>query len=84
MAYDSKPACVQPEVLAGLAAAARANGQKLPAQRLEATPHTKPKAVDPAKEVKAATRILHDGATGKNAPVDTIVKNLPDRTRDRG
>jgi hypothetical protein len=71
----------QPEVLAGLAAAAKAGGQKPKAQGLQATAATAPVKTDVAREVDAATRVLREGATGKRQGAAAAVRKLPDRAR---
>ena len=71
----------QPEVLAGLAAAARSGGQKPKAAGLNATPDTAPKASNPAQEVDAATKVLREGATHSKQGAAAAVRKLPDRIR---
>ena len=69
----------QPEMLAGLAAAAKAGGQKPKDQSLQATAATAPVSADVAQEVDAATRVLREGATGERQGADEAVRKLPDR-----
>ena len=71
----------QPEVLAGLAAAAKAGGQKPKQDGLTATPRTAPVKANVAQEVDAATKVLREGATHKNQGAAKAVRNLPDRAR---
>lgn len=71
----------QPEVLAGLAAAAKAGGQKPKQDGLAATPATAPMNANPAQEVDAATKVLREGATGKDQHAQEAVHRLPDRAR---
>ena len=52
----------QPEVLAGLEAAARHNGMKAPEQGLVANEETKPLPAQPEAKNAAATEILHGNA----------------------
>ena len=71
----------QPEVLAGLAAAAKAGGMKAKTDGLTATANTAPRRASPEDEVDAATKILREGATGKDQGAAAAVKQLPDRAR---
>ena len=81
MTNDSKTQGQQPEVLAGLAAAAKAGGQKPKSDGLVATPGTAPVRANPAQEVDAATTVLREGATGTAQGAQAAVKALPDRAR---
>lgn len=81
MTKDNKSAGQQPEVLAGLAAAARAGGQKPGDEGLTATAYTAPVRANPAQEVDAATKVLREGATGTAQGAQAAVKALPDRAR---
>ena len=81
MTLKRKESGPQPEVLAALAAAARAGGQKPKADGLTATAQTAPVRANPAQEVDAATKILREGATGKTQGAEHAVQNLPDRAR---
>lgn len=71
----------QPEILAGLAAAAKAGGKKPEQEGLTATPETTPLPVNQAKQVDAATKVLREGATGKPQGADQAIHALPDRIR---
>ena len=71
----------QPEVLAGLAAAAKAGGQKPKQDGLSATAATAPMPANPAQEVDAATKVLREGATHKDQGAQEAVHALPDRAR---
>jgi hypothetical protein len=81
MKKDRKLSGSQPEVLAGLAAAAKAGGQKPKTAGLEATGATAPAKANVAQEVDAARRVLREGATGKRQGADEAVRKLPDRAR---
>lgn len=81
MTTKNKATGPQPEVLAGLAAAARAGGQKPRQDGLTAGPDTAPVRANPAQEVDAATKVLREGATHKNQGAAEAVQKLPDRTR---
>jgi hypothetical protein len=71
----------QPEALATFAEAARKGGVKPAEVGLTATPETAPIPVDPAAKQNAATRVLAEGATGRDHGADEAVDALPDRTR---
>lgn len=73
----------QPEVLSGLAAAAKNNGEQPGDNVLTATQQTKPIPTDPAQKADAATKVLREGVTGKNAGAKTAVNKLPDRTHTK-
>jgi hypothetical protein len=81
MTKNSKTSGAQPEVLAGLAAAAKAGGQKSETQGLKATAATAPVNANVPQEVDAATRVLREGATGKRQGAAEAIKKLPDRAR---
>lgn len=81
MTKDSKVIGSQPEVLAGLAAAAKAGGQKPKTQGLRATAATAPVSANVPQEVDAATRVLREGATGKRQGAAEAIRKLPDRAR---
>jgi hypothetical protein len=81
MTNDNKSSGVQPEVLAGLAAAARAGGQKPKEDGLTATPSTAPVSANVAQEVDAATKVLREGAMGTDQGAAEAIKNLPDRAQ---
>jgi hypothetical protein len=71
----------QPEALAEFAESAR----KTPKtggdedKSLTATEHTKPIPTDNARKHDAATKILHEGATGEDEGSEEAVEALPDR-----
>jgi hypothetical protein len=71
----------QPEALAEFAESARNDSQKgsSDAKPLEADEHTKPMPEDNAKKHDAATRILHEGATGEDQNSEDAVEDIPDR-----
>ena len=71
----------QPEVLAGLAAAAKAGGQKPKMDGLTATTATAPVSADLAQEIDAATRVLREGATKTDQGAAEAIRKLPDRAR---
>ena len=81
MTNENKSSGRQPEVLAGLAAAARSGGQKPASEGLAATANTAPKRANPAQEVDAATKVLREGATGTAQGAQAAVQALPDRAR---
>ncbi len=70
----------QPEVLAGLAAATKNNGEQPGDHVLTATPQTKPIPTNPSQKADAATKVLREGVTGKNQGAKAAVEKLPDRT----
>lgn len=84
MSKTSETGAQQPEVLAGLAAAAKAGGQKPKQDGLFATPRTAPENANVAQEVDAATKVLRQGVTHKNEGAAEAVRNLPDRARKGG
>ena len=63
----------QPEVLAGLAVAAKAGGKKPDSEGLTATAATAPKPVRQADQVDAATKVLREGATGRDQGAEAAV-----------
>ena len=71
----------QPEILKGLAVAAKAGGKKPDQEGLTATRKTMPSPVNQAKQVDAATKVLREGATGKPQGADEAIHALPDRIR---
>ena len=73
----------QPEVLAGLAAAAQAGGKKPAAEGLQASGKTIPGPVDQNEQVDAATKVLREGATGKKQGADKAIHELPDRIKPK-
>ena len=81
MVSDNKSSRLQPEVLAGLAAAARAGGQKPKEDGLTATPSTAPVSADVAREVDAATKVLREGVLKTDQGAAEAIKTLPDRAQ---
>ncbi len=71
----------QPEALATFAEAARKGGVKPAEVGLTATPETAPIPVDPAAKQDAATKVLAEGATGRDNGAEEAGGALPDRTR---
>jgi hypothetical protein len=75
----------QPEALATFAEASRHGGKKPEDLGLEADEHTAPISTDPRKKQRAATKVLHEGATGEDTNAEEAVDDLPDRiTKSRG
>ena len=81
MSMSNDPQGQQPEVLAGLAVAAKADGKKPSSEGLTATDATAPKAVSHADQIDAATKVLREGVTGHEEGADQAVAKLPDRTK---
>jgi hypothetical protein len=75
-------ASTQPEVLAGLAAAARAGGKKPAEQSLTATPETAAVPANPSQEVDAATKVLREGVTKTDQGAAEAIRKLPDRAQE--
>ena len=71
----------QPEVLAGLAVAAKSDGKKPASEGLTASAATAPKPVKQADQVDAATKVLRQGATGHDEGAQAAIAKLPDRTK---
>lgn len=69
----------RPEALATFAEAARQKGKKPEDLGLEADENTAPLPTDPDKKQEAATKVLHEGATGEDTGADEAVDRLPDR-----
>ena len=69
----------QPEALATFAEASRQGGKKPEDLGLEADEHTAPIPTDPKKKQRAATKVLHEGATGEDTNAEVAVDDLPDR-----
>jgi hypothetical protein len=76
---DANDNAGQPEALATFAATARNDGKKPAHIGLKATPDTAPLSVPVEQEIDAATKVLHEGATGENVGADEAVKAIPDR-----
>lgn len=73
------PKKVQPESLTRFGQAARAGQAESDKPGLFADEETKPLAIDPKKKDDAATRVLREGATGKDQGADEAIHDLPDR-----
>jgi hypothetical protein len=71
----------QPEVLAGLGAAAKAGGKKPEDEGLFATPSTAAMPGDQEQEVDAATKVLREGATKMDQGAAEAIRKLPDRAQ---
>jgi hypothetical protein len=69
----------RPEALATFAEASRKGGKKPDDLGLEADRHTKPIPTDPKEKQRAATKVLHKGATGEDTGAEEAVDKLPDR-----
>ena len=77
----------RPEALAKFAQSAREKnkahaGHASGKDELTADRHTKPIPTDPDKKQDAATRVLREGATGKDHGSDEVIDKLPDRIRE--
>ena len=81
MTSRSKHPRGQPEVLAGLAAAAKSSGKKPAKDGLYAASETVQANADPAQQVDAASRILREGATKTRHGAAEAIRKLPDRAR---
>lgn len=73
----------QPESLALAAEAARNGGVKPPEVELVATRETGPVPTSSKAKDEAATKVLNEGATGRDQGADEAVDALPDRTKPR-
>ncbi len=69
----------RPEALATFAEASRQKGKKPEDLGLEADENTEPIPTDPKKKQRAATRVLHKGATEQDTGVEEAIEDLPDR-----
>lgn len=70
----------QPEALAEFAEAARHQPEgKVDKKHLTADRHNKPIPTENAKKHDAATRVLNEGATGKDEGSREAIDDLPDR-----
>jgi len=69
----------RPEALAAFADASRHDGKKPDDRGVKADKHTAPIPTDPDKKQDAATKVLNEGATGKDTGADEAVDDLPDR-----
>lgn len=81
MKNQQGPSGLQPEVLKGLAAAARADGKKPASEGLTASAATAPKPASQADQVDAATKVLREGATGHDEGAEAAIAKLPDRAK---
>ncbi|MGE3873075.1 MAG: hypothetical protein AB7F74_08975 [Parvibaculaceae bacterium] len=68
----------RPEALAQFAESAR-KGEREGVKGVAATKATEPIPTDPKAKDDAATRILAEGATGKDMDAEEAVEELPDR-----
>ena len=75
----TKPRKERPEALATFAEAARQKGKKPEDLGLEADENTAPIPTDPDKKQEAATKVLHEGATGEDTGAEEAIDRLPDR-----
>jgi hypothetical protein len=69
----------QGEALATFAESSRAKRKVPPDPSLQATEHTAPIPTEPKKKDRAATKVLSEGATGKDPGADEAIDELPDR-----
>jgi hypothetical protein len=69
----------RPEALATFAEASRKGGKKPDDLGVEADDNTEPIPTDPKKKQRAATKVLHKGATGEDTGVEEAIEDLPDR-----
>lgn len=81
MAHKQKTDGQQPEALATFAKSARSGGKKPEDVGLTATRDTAPIPGNLKREQKAATKVLAEGATGRDKGAEKAVDALPDRTR---
>lgn len=73
----------QPEALAEFAEASRHQPEgREDKKQLTADRHNKPIPTDNAKKHDAATRVLNEGATGKDEGSREVIEDLPDRIKE--
>jgi hypothetical protein len=81
MSKKTEDASRQPEALATFAAATRTASRTSPNGGLKITEDTGPIKGDLAAQQDAATRVLREGAIGKDQGAQDAIDALPDRTR---
>ena len=69
----------QGEALATFAESSRSKRKVPPDPSLQATEHTAPIPTDSKKKDTAATKVLAEGATGKDQGSEEAIDKLPDR-----
>ena len=69
----------QGEALATFAESSRSQAKTPPEPSLQATKHTAPIPTESKKKDKAATKVLAEGATGKDQGSEEAIDELPDR-----
>ena len=72
----------QGEALATFAESSRTRRKVPPEPSLQATEHTAPIPTESRKKDAAATKVLAEGATGKDCGSEEAINELPDRIKE--